>query len=81
MTLGVRVGVWLLVLMLLATGAVMAQPRGRPRRPGRRDRTNSPPKIGQVAQDFTLNDVKGKKVKFSSFRDKKILVLEFGACT
>ena len=29
----------------------------------------------------TVRDTNGKKVKFSSFRDKKILVLEFGACT
>ena len=80
MTQGVRVWVWLLVLMLLATGAVTAQRGGSPQRPGQRRRTNSPPKIGEVAQDFILNDVKGKKVKLSSFRDKKILVLEFGAC-
>lgn len=81
MTKGVRVWVWFFVLMLLASGAVTAQGRGRERRGGQRGKKNSPPKVGEVAQDFTLSDTNGKKVKFSSFRDKKILVLEFGACT
>jgi cytochrome oxidase Cu insertion factor (SCO1/SenC/PrrC family) len=39
------------------------------------------PKVGEVVPDFTLKDVKGKEVKLSCFKEKKIFVLELGACT
>jgi len=76
----IRVWAWLLIPMLLAAGGVLAQLGGGPRRT-REDGRKPRPKIGEVFQDFTLKDVEGKKVKFSSFRGKKILVLELGACT
>lgn len=76
----IRVWAWLLIPMLLAAGAVSAQPGGG-RRQAQGNKRRPRPKIGEVFQDFALKDVKGEKVRFSSFRGKKILVLELGACT
>ena len=63
-----------LVAALFAADLASAQGRNRRRRP-------PPPKVGEAVKDFTLKDVDGKDVSLSDFRDKKIFVLELGACT
>jgi peroxiredoxin len=35
--------------------------------------------VGQLATDFTLNDLSGKKVTLSSFKNKKAVILSFWA--
>ena len=64
---------------MVAVSAV-AQPReDRPRRRPRREVVH--PKVGEELKDFALKDMTGTDVKLSDFRDKKIFVLELGACT
>lgn len=65
---------------MIATETFAQDDEGRRER--RRRRRDVPrPKVGEVLEDFALKDVKGKEVKLSEFRDKKIFVLELGACT
>ena len=77
--------VWMgLVLVTLAcflSTSLLAQEGERGERRRSRRRRPPRPKIGQVVPDFTLKDMKGKPVKLSSFKGKKIFVLELGACT
>jgi thioredoxin-dependent peroxiredoxin len=39
--------------------------------------TGGPPKVGQPAPDFVLNDQNGHPVRLSDFRGKKSVVLAF----
>jgi len=39
--------------------------------------TGAPPKVGQAAPDFVLNDQNGHPVRLSDFRGKKSVVLAF----
>jgi cytochrome oxidase Cu insertion factor (SCO1/SenC/PrrC family) len=75
----VWMGLLLVTLACFLSSSVLAQEGERGER--RRSRRPPRPKVGQVVPDFTLNDVKGKPVKLSSFKGKKIFVLELGACT
>ena len=72
------IGVSLVVPALLLANAALAGPLNRDR--GGLMRQAPRPKIGDMVADFTLQDVKGKAVKLSAFKEK-IFVLELGACT
>ena len=74
-------GLMLVALACFLTGSLLAQEGERGERRRRRRRRPPRPKIGQVVPHFTLKDVKGKPVKLSSFKGKKIFVMELGACT
>jgi cytochrome oxidase Cu insertion factor (SCO1/SenC/PrrC family) len=74
------IGLLVLVLASFLVNAAWAQGEGGQRRRRRRRREVVHPKVGEVLEDFTLKDVKGKDVKLSDFRNK-IFVLELGACT
>ncbi len=67
----------------LMIGSAYAQERSRQgrSRQGRQRREVVRPKDGEVLKDFSLKDAKGNVVKLSDFRNKKIFVLELGACT
>ncbi|MFC1736707.1 hypothetical protein ACFL1X_11365 [Candidatus Hydrogenedentota bacterium] len=74
-----------LVAALLLGDTALAQrgrgaPGGRGRPAGRPMRRGNEPKVGDKIADFALNDVHGKEVKLSDFKNK-IFVLELGACT
>ena len=77
------IGVLLVALVFLVVETAMAgQPPGGPRRGGRgRGRWGAGLAVGDLVADFALKDVEGKTVKLSDFKDKSIVVLEFGACT
>ncbi len=71
-----------LVLAGVVTATAVAQERERRDRPRRRERREVVhPKVGEVLKDFALKNAKGKTVTLSDFRNKKIFVLELGACT
>ncbi len=65
---------------------------GQPKKDGKAGEINTPPakaerkttklRVGDIAPDFTLLDLKKRKeVKLSSFKDKKPVVLIFGSYT
>jgi hypothetical protein len=41
----------------------------------------SPPRVGEVAPDFTLRDLDGKAVRLSDYRGRLPVVIEFGSIT
>jgi len=69
-------GLFLSVALLASGNGGRGTPDKRPAKP-----KVVRPKVGQLVPDFTLPDVKGKKVRLSDFKGKKIFVLELGACT
>jgi len=77
-------GMVLMAATALAAHQVVAQRSNRPRRRPGSERRRVPDKLkeGDMAPDFALKSVDGKKtVKLSSFRNKRPVVLIFGSYT
>ncbi len=84
---------WSALLLIALLACVASAPVDAQRkRPGKRGEVNTPPargerhrtqlKQGDVAPDFTLTDLAGKKkVMLSSFQGKQPVVLIFGSYT
>jgi len=70
--------VLLAVVVVSLSNVGLAGPANRDR--GGLMRQAPRPKIGDTVADFTLQDIKGKAVKLSAFKEK-VFVLELGACT
>ncbi len=70
-------------LAILFVSPVLAEQKQRPGRPqGSRRQADDKVKEGQVAPDFRLETVDGKrKVRLSSFKKKKPVALIFGSYT
>jgi len=73
-------GVLSLVLVSLLVVPALAQEKKQPERKRRPRREVVHPKVGETIPNFTLEDINGKEVNLTDFRNK-IFVLELGACT
>jgi cytochrome oxidase Cu insertion factor (SCO1/SenC/PrrC family) len=73
-------GVLSLVLVSLLVVPALAQEKTQQQRRRRPRREVVHPKVGEAIPNFTLEDIDGKEVNLTDFRNK-IFVLELGACT